>query len=315
MTIAYGGGLTKGYRFIRLASLVLAGVLVVVMAASTIACRQKGEVSENIVVAVSILPQAEFVEAVGGKKVDVVVMVPSGANLHTYEPRPSQIVDLAEAEMYVKVGSGIEFELVWMDKLIGVNREMLVVDCAKGVELIEVGGNHREGEEDEGQHLYGIDPHIWLSPLNARVMVQNIYSGLVQIDPANKDYYAQNRDAYLRKLSELDQDIRDGLSRLANRRFIIYHPAFGYFARDYNLTMTPVEKGGNEPTAAGITRLIEYARENNIKVIFTAPQFNPASAEVIADEIGGRVVFVDPLAGDYIKNLRTVLDEMVRAME
>ncbi len=280
------------------------------LAASAISCRQRGEVSENIVVAVSILPQAEFVEAVGGEKVDVVVMVPSGANLHTYEPRPSQIVDLAEAEMYVKVGSGIEFELVWMDKLMGVNPKMLVVDCAQGVELMEMGRNH-----GDGQRLYGIDPHIWLSPLNAKVMVQNIYSGLVQIDPANKDYYAQNRDAYLQKLAGLDQDIRDGLSRVINRRFIIYHPAFGYFARDYNLTMTPVEEGGNEPTAAGITRLIEYARENNIKVIFTAPQFNPASAEVIADEIGGRVVFIDSLAGDYIKNLRSVLDEMVRAME
>lgn len=253
--------------------------------------------SENIVVAVSILPQAEFVEAVGGEKVDVAVMVPSGANLHTYEPRPSQIVDLAEAEMYVKVGSGIEFELVWMDKLIGVNRKMLVVDCAKGIELM------------------GMDPHIWLSPRNAKVMVRNIYAGLVQVDPVNKDYYAQNRDAYLQKLTRLDQDIKDGLSRMTNRRFLIYHPAFGYFARDYNLTMIPIEEEGNEPTAAGITRLIEYARENNIKVIFTAPQFNPESAEVIADEIGGRVVFVDPLAGDYIKNLRIVLDEMVQAME
>jgi len=289
--------LTKGYRFIRLGSLVLVWVLVVALVASAIACRQKEEVRENIVVAVSILPQAEFLEAVGGEKVNVVVMVPPGANLHTYEPMPSQIVDLAEAGMYVKVGSGIEFELVWMDKLIGVNQEMLAVDSSKGVELMDM------------------DPHIWLSPLNAKVMVQNIYAGLVQADPANKDYYAQNRDTYLQKLTGLDQDIRDGLSRVTNRRFIIYHPAFGYFARDYDLTMTPVEEEGNEPTAAGITRLIEYARENNIRVIFTAPQFNPESAEVIADEIGGRVVFVDPLAGDYIKNLRIVLDEMVQAME
>ncbi len=267
------------------------------LAASAISCRQKEGVSENIVVAVSILPQAEFVEAVGGEKVDVIAMVPPGARLETYEPRPSQIVDLAKAEMYVKVGSGVEFELVWMDKLIGVNREMLVVDSAKGVELMEM------------------NPHIWLSPRNAKVMVQNIYEGLVQVDPANKDYYAQNRDAYLHKLAGLDQDIRDGLSRMTNRRFIIYHPAFGYFARDYNLTMIPIEEEGNEPTAAGITRLIEYARENNIRVIFTAPQFNPESAEVIADEIGGRVVFIDPLAGDYIENLRVVLAEMVRAME
>lgn len=287
--------MTKRYSLIIAVSLALA--LALVLIAPVISCRQKELVSEKIAVAVSIPPQVEFVEAVGGRKVDIIVMVPPGTNLHTYEPKPSQITSLAEAEIYAKVGAGVEFEIAWMDKLISVNRKMLVVDSSEGIDLMD------------------IEPHTWLSPLNAKVMVQNIYAGLVQIDPGDRAYYEQNRDTYLRNLTELDQDIRDTLLEIQNRRFMVYHPAFGYFARDYNLNMIPIEKDGKEPTAAGIAHLIEQAREHNIRAIFVSPQFNPQSAEVIADAIGGRIVSIDTLAKDYIANLRILLGELAQAME
>ena len=278
-----------------------------------VSCNRVTVSSEKISVVVSILPQAEFVENVGGEKVDVTVMVPPGASPHTYEPTPSQMVTLSKANMYVKVGSPVEFELVWMDKLIAANKEMLVIDGSKGVQLVEMAAEHiHEGEEHEHGSM---DPHIWLSPLNAKIMVQNIADGLAQVDPANRAYYEQNRDAYLQELTKLDQDIRDGLSGVENRRFMVYHPAFGYFAKEYNLTMLPIEEEGKEPTASGIAHLIEHAREHNIKVIFASPQFNPQSAKVVADAIGGRVVFIDPLARDYVMNLRRVLGELVQTLE
>ncbi len=171
----------------------------------------------------------------------------------------------------------------------------------------------KSAEEDEPRGL--MDPHIWLSPPDAEIMVRNISDGLVQVDPASKAYYERNRDAYLQKLGQLDRDIRDSLSRVTNRTFMVYHPAFGYFAREYNLTMLPVEKEGKQPTAAGIAQLIEQARKYNIKVVFVSPQRNPEPAQVIARQVGGRVVVVDDLAKDYIGNLRKVLGEMVRAME
>ena len=289
--------MTKRYSLIRTVSLVLALALALVLIAPVTSCRQKELVSEKIAVAVSIPPQVEFVEAVGGEKVDVIVMVPQGTNLHTYEPKPSQITSLAEADIYAKVGAGVEFEIAWMDKLISVNRKMLVVDSSEGIDLMD------------------IEPHIWLSPLNAKVMVQNIYAGLVQIDPGGRAYYEQNRDTYLRNLTELDRDIRGTLLEVRNRRFMVYHPAFGYFARDYNLNMIPIEEEGKGPTAAGIAHLIEQAREHNIRVIFVSPQFNPKSAEVIADAIGGRIVSIDTLAKDYLASLRIFLGELVQAME
>jgi len=250
------------------------------------------------------------VENIGRDKVDVTVMVPPGASPHTYEPTPSQMASLAEAELYAKVGSGVEFELTWMDKLIAQNKDMLVVDCSQGIGLQEMTAPD-ENEEEHG----GTDPHIWMSPRNAQVMVQNIASGLIQIDPDNSAYYKQNRDAYLQELAQLDQDIRDGLSGVKNRVFMVYHPAFGYFVRDYDLTMLPIEAEGKEPTPAGLQHLIEQAKEHNVSVVFAEPQFNPQSAKVIADAIDGRVVFIDPLARDYVENLRILMGELVQAME
>ena len=293
-------------------SILLASVLAAALAISAMSCERKEEISEKIGVVVTILPQAEFVESVGGERVEVNVMVPPGANVHIYEPTPSQMTALAKAEMYAKVGSGMEFELVWIDKLVAVNKKMLIVDCSKGVELQEMIGEY----EHDGEHEHGVmDPHIWMSPLNVQIMVRNICDGLVQVDPDNKPYYERNRDAYLQKLAELDQIIRNGLSGLTNRRFMVYHPAFGYFAREYNLTMIPIEEEGKEPTAAGLAHLIEQAKEHDIKVIFAEPQFNPQSAEVIAGAIGGRVVFINPLAENYITNLRSLLDELLQVME
>ncbi|MFQ6122272.1 MAG: metal ABC transporter solute-binding protein, Zn/Mn family [Dehalococcoidales bacterium] len=291
----------KGGRFITVISLVL------VLSASTLSCGTREEAGEKVGVVVTILPQVEFVESVGGERVEVSVMVPPGASPHTYEPSPSQMAALSKAEMYAKVGTAVEFELVWMDRLIAINKEMLVVDCSKGVQLIEMVGE----PEDEHEHE-AMDPHIWMSPLNVKIMVHNIYEGLVQVDPDNKTYYEQNRDAYLWELSKLDQDIRDGLSGMTNRTFMVYHPAFGYFAKEYNLAMLPIEVEGKEPTASSIAHLIEQAKKHDIKVIFASPQFNPQSAEVIAKAIGGRVVFIDSLAKDYILNMRQLLGELVQ---
>lgn len=300
----------KRNRFTGTVSIIMAWLLATVFSVSAVSCEPTEEAGEKIGVAVTILPQAEFAERVGGEKAAVIVMVPPGANIHIYEPTPSQMTALTAAEIYAKVGSGVEFERVWMDKLIAVNRDMLVVDCAEGVELQEIAGGH-EGEVGHG----ATDPHIWLSPRNAGIMVRNICKGLVRVDPENSTYYENIRDVYLQELAGLDRDIRDALSGVTDRTFMVYHPAFGYFARDYNLVMIPVEEEGKEPTAAGLAHLIGQAREQGIKVVFAEPQFNPQSAEVIAEAIGGRVVFIDALARDYVQNMRMLLDELVQAVE
>ncbi|MFO8011345.1 MAG: zinc ABC transporter substrate-binding protein [Dehalococcoidia bacterium] len=288
--------------FCVLAYLLLGVMLVASVISSGVAC--KGDDSTaggRIGIVVTILPQVEFVENVGGEKVSVTVMIPSGASPHTYEPKPSQIRGLAEAEMYAKIGSGIDFELTWMDNLIEQNRNMLVVDCSDGVELIEAEGSS--------------DPHIWMSPVNAQKMVRNICDGLIEIDPENRDFYEANYDAYIQEIAKADRGIREALTGIENRSFMVYHPAFGYFADEYGLTMMAVEEEGKEPAARSLADLIDEAREQGIKVIFVEPQFNPKSAEVVAHEIGGRVVAIDPLAEDYIANLSRITNCIVEAAE
>jgi len=280
---------------------------------TALSCAPEREADDRVGVVVTVLPQAEFVENVGGVKVSVTVLVPPGASPHTYEPKPVQMTALAEAEMYAKVGSGVEFELVWLDKLIATNKGMTVVDCSKGAEFQET---EAEGErEKEHENHSRMDPHIWMSPLNARIMVRNICDGLIEVNPENRSYYEQNRDDYLQQLTEIDRKMRDGLAGVKNRRFMVYHPAFGYFASEYNLDMITIEEEGKEPTAASLVRLIEQAKAHDIRVIFAEPQFNPKSAEVVAEAIGGRVVLIDPLAKDYIGNLRLILSEMLPVME
>jgi zinc transport system substrate-binding protein len=281
------------------------------MMSTAAACAPENGEDNRLGVVVTLLPQAEFVENVGGDRVKVTVMVPPGASPHTYEPKPAQLKALAEATLYAKIGSGVEFELVWMEKLLATNKEMVVVDCSKGVELHEAVAE----DEHEDEHHGAMDPHIWMSPANARVMVQNICDGLVEADPGNRRYYEQNRDVYLAQLAEIDREIRDGLAAVKNRRFMVYHPAFGYFAREYNLTMIPLEIDGKEPTAAGLTSLIEQAKAHDIRVIFAEPQFDPKSAAVVAEAIGGEVVLIDPLARDYTGNLRLILSQVLPAME
>jgi len=254
------------------------------------------EASDKIKVVVTILPQAEFVEKVGDERVQVMVMVPPGASPHTYEPTPRQLIEVSKAEIYFQVGSGVDFELAFMNKIIDINSNMVVVNCSKGIKFINK------------------DPHVWLSPMNVKRMVKNIYDALAKIDPENEDYYHKNMESYLKELDNLDEEIREILRNITNRRFMVYHPSWGYFARDYNLTQIPVEKEGKEPTARGLMALIDQARQLKMKVIFVSPQFDQKKAGVIAESIHGRIVFLDPLARDYVKNLRSVALKLAWSM-
>jgi len=279
------------------------------------------ESGEPIVVAVSVLPQAEFVEKVGGDKVKTVVVIPPGADPHTYEPSPRELGEVSQARMYVTVGVDMPFEKVWIDRFESINSGTLIVNASNGIKLKELAAHeHHEGEgaeehagELEADHEEtGLDPHIWTSPANAKIMVENIYEGLVEIDPENKEYYAQNRDAYLKELDDLDARIREKLEGRKERNFMVYHPSWGYFAADYNLTMIPVEVEGKEPSAQDLAELVDLAKEKQVKVIFVQSQFSTRSAQAVAEEIGGEVIAVDPLAKDYIANMDNVSDVFAR---
>ena len=247
---------------------------------------------------VTVGPQEEFVKRVAGDRVNVTVMVPPGADPHTYEPLPNQMKQVQEAQIYFQVGSDVEFELAWMGKLTSMNSHMKLVNTSTSIQLIP---NTAESEE-------GSDPHVWVSPRNAKIMVENIYQSLVQVDPDNKDYYTKNRDEYINELDELDRNITQRLSGKNNTKIMVYHPAWAYFCKDYNLQQISIEQDGKEPTPQAIASLVDAARRENIKVIFVSPEFSTSNAQVIASEIDGKVVVVDPLSKDYLKNMQKVAE-------
>lgn len=251
----------------------------------------------KIDVAVSIGPEVEFVKAVGGDKVNVILMVPSGSDPHTYEPLPGQLTRVSNAKMYAEVGTPVEFEINYMGKIKSINPTMLVVNCSEGVNLIS---NTAENESDE------VDPHIWTDPKNAEIMVENIYQGLVQIDPADKDYFQKNRDQYLKKLDELDKNATKLIKEKNGSIIIVFHPAFGYYAKEYNLTMIAAMINDEEPSPQRIAMLVDTAQKNNIHVVFTEPQYDQKYMQSVASQIGGRVVFVNDLDENYLQNMENI---------
>ena len=145
-------------------------------------------------------------------------------------------------------------------------------------------------------------------------MVENLYEGLVKIDPDNKEYYTKNKDVYINSLKELDSTIMQTFSGLKTRKFMVYHDSWGYLAYDYGLEQIPIEKEGKEPTPEGIATLIDQARENNITIIFASPEFEIQTAKTIAEEIDGTVILISPLAKDYIENLKRMSDEISKSL-
>lgn len=267
-------------------------------------CRITTVPSGKLVVGVTILPQVEFVEKLAGKRVETVLMVPPGASPHTYEPTPRQLEALSRAAVYFSVGSGVEFELKWMEKLAKINPQMKVVSCAVGISLLDMTAEDPDGEHPAG----GKDPHIWLSPGNVKIIVENIAKGLSRADSANEKEYQANREAFLREIDGLDRQIRVALKTDKGKKFIVYHPAWGYFARDYGLEQIPVEAEGKEPSPAQIKRLIDTAKKDSIKLIFVSPEYSTKSAKLIAHETGGTTIAISPNDKAWTENMKKIAE-------
>ncbi len=266
---------------------------------------------------VSILPQKDFVERIGGPRVDVSVMVAPGASPASYEPKPRQMVGLSEADLYFAVG--VPFEEAWLPKFTAANPNMRVVSTQEGIEKVPMAA-HRHGEKADHRH-HGRDssavrdPHIWLSPPLVLLQGRHILTALVAADPDGAATYEENFRTFAMELVDLDRRIRNLLADRSRRRFMVFHPSWGYFARAYGLEQVPVEVEGKDPKPAELQRLIRTARDEGIRAIFVQPQFSSRSAEVIADAIDGRVVEADPLAPDWADNLMAVADRFRKALE
>jgi zinc transport system substrate-binding protein len=262
---------------------------VTLLALTLIAGCSSSEAPDRPVVAVSVEPQAYFVEQIAGELVQVVVMVPPGANPATYSPTVHQIQALSDASLYFKVGhAGFAFERSWLDSMLEVKSGLVIVDGA------------------QGSPCTAGDPHLWVAPSGVRVMAANLAKGLERLLPDQQEILQANLAAFQQRIDALDLEIRETLGEQTGRGFLVYHPSWGCFAEEYGLEQIAIERDGKEPSPHDLAAMIDSAKRDGIRVVFVQPQHSERAAETVAEAIGGRVVAVDPLARDWPANLRAV---------
>jgi zinc transport system substrate-binding protein len=220
---------------------------------------------------------------------------------------------ISRAHIYFAVG--VPFEKTWLKKIAAANPDMQVVHTDHGIQKIPMATNHTESERHrEKDHHGALDPHIWLSPTLVMTQARTILNALVEIDPDHRAVYEANTKVFVSKLAALDDELKNIFAGKQGFQFMVFHPSWGYFARAYGLQQVPVEIEGKNPKPAQLKALIEHAKKKHINIIFVQPQFSSRSARLLAKEIGGQVIFADPLAPDWSGNLHEVAQKFKVAL-
>lgn len=254
--------------------------------------------AERVNVVVSIYPLRDIVQQVGGDRVNVTFMVPPGASPHTFEPTASDMAKISKSEMFVIIGSGLEF---WADKALksAKGKTTRIVVLSRGMPLLH-GEHEGHGSPHDSETA---DPHIWLDPFLVKDMAQKIADTLGEIDPTNRPYYMGKVESFKKELDQLHTEITESIKTFRTREYVTFHPAWNYFSRRYGLKVLGVieESPGKEASPKHIAGIIRAIRRSGAKAVFAEPQFNPKIAEVIAKEAGARVLFLDPIGSPDLK--------------
>lgn len=244
--------------------------------------------SGKLKVIASFYPMYDFAINVGGDRIEAKTLIPVGVEPHEFEPTPSNIIDLNEARLFII--NGVIEDSFAPQLLAGIdNRNLTVVDTSKGIQLVA----------SQDADAPGNDPHIWLDPVLAKKQVDAIKDALIQVDPAGRDYYVSNAEAYKKKLDALDGEFRSTFTACKKKDILITHATLAYFCREYGCNQVPVEgvNAEGEPSPAAVAAIIDQAKAKNITVVFVENLINPKSAQTIADEIHGKVAVFNSVHG------------------
>jgi zinc transport system substrate-binding protein len=256
--------------------------------------------SEKPTVLVSIAPYKFFVEKIGKDTVNTLLFVPPGASPHTYEPTAKKVMEFANADLWFQMGE--PFERQAERGLIANKPNLKIVDLREGIPLICSGPgvcSHNSG-----------DPHVWLSPKLAKIQSQIIAKHLIDLVPNQKEMIQNNLKNLLSELDQLDKEIQSTMQGVKKKTFLVSHPAYAYFAKDYGLTQLNIEQEGREPSPKKVYEIVQEAKAKGIRTVFAQTQHSIKGAERIAAELGGKVVLLDPLSENYIENLRQIASKV-----
>ncbi len=295
----------------KLVIAVLVLVLVFLACSSQSDQRDAGKLS----VLVSVVPQKYFVERIAGDLAEVTVLIPPGASPTTYEISPADMRRVNTADVWFTIG--LQREVTWIPEFSSINDRLQILSTIDDVTRLPIGRYSIPDEhtESDNHDHGGIDPHVWLSPELVSIQAQAICADLIELDPVNSGIYSQNLTLFLEEISDLQNRINESIDLLHGESFMVFHPAWGYFADEFDLVQVPIEISGSEPSPAEMARLVDYGRNSSVKVVFVSPQFSESSAAIIAEELDADVIFIDPLAPNWTENLLSVSEQIATAME
>lgn len=294
---------------------------------------EKNNNSSTLKVFVSILPQKYFVEEIGGKRVDVNVLVKPGKSPATYEPLPDQVISLSDAKILFTIG--VPFENAFLSKIKSTLKQITIIDTSKGIKKRKLEHHKHDDEEHHDDHdkhdkhdkhddhddhddHHGEmidDPHIWLSPTLVKVQAKTIYNSLVKQDPKGEDVYKKGYKNLISELDSINIELKKVFAPYKGKTIFVFHPAFGYLTDSYGLKQVAIETGGKSPSPFALEKIIQHAKSKNVKIIFVQPEFSKKSAQAIATAIDGKVVTINPLNPDYIKNLRMMAQQIKKGLK
>jgi len=276
-----------------------------------ISCSRQG-VSDNLLIAVSIPPQVWFVSQIAGDKADVLVLVPAGQNPHNYEPTPRQIQALSNASAWIL--SGTEFELSLRPKIASLFPNLPIIDGTQGVKFRLLDEHDHPGEIHDHSSLE-IDRHTWLGRESAKTMAVFVTFALLRHDSGNVNYYYQRYVDVIDKIDTVFEELEISLAPLRGKSVFVYHPSFGYFFDEFGIKQEAVETGGKEPTARQLNNLMEKINAEKPAAIIVQAQFPVTAAKTLADAAGAQVIELDPLAQDWLENIKHMGQTLINIIQ
>lgn len=261
--------------------------------------KRQGQTAQGRYITVSIEPLRYVAEAIAGDKYCVQTLMPQGVSPETYEPSPKRMMALNDSRLVMRVGT-LGFEKTKLPQMLKSAKDVALVDLSQGIELIE--SNHKH----DGEELENGDPHVWMSTRNLQVMAANACRALCAADSANASYYKERLKAFTKEMQSLQRELSTLLQSEKGKAFLIYHPALGYFAKEYGLQQLAVEHDGKEASAQYLQTLVDACRAKGVSTVFVSKEHNGRTAQQVAQAIGAKVTTVNPLDYNVKEQMRLI---------
>ena len=271
--------------------------------------------ANEISVAVPLSPYAKIAKEIAKEKAEVLTLIPENSDPHTFEPKPKILKQFSASSIYFTDGA---FDKNWLSRFLSVNKNVKVVPLTEGILFNKMEHRHHHAEQKHTEeHEEAFDPHLWTSFENIKIIARNILNALTTFDSENKTYYEKNYSEYLKKINSLSEKVQKIISKLPEnkKKFMVFHPSFGYLAKEYHLKEICIEIEGKEVKPKDLEHLIQEAKKESIETIFIMPQFSKRAAASIAKSLNANIVEINPLAYEFENQIEFLITSIAKSIK